>query len=464
MFHPKYLLVSALALLAPLTAQGSWQLLNPGTRPTARSQCAVTYELIRGQAVLFGGELTSGFSDETWTYKAGAWTQLSPASSPSRRGGHAIAHDPIRQRTVICMGWNGGSYLGDTWVFDGTTWTQASSAAAPAGRDWAAMAYDPGQGKMLFFGGHDYRRHANNGPGAWGDTWTFDGTTWAQLTPATDPGKRFGHVMAYDNNRKAVVMLGGATPGTTYNDMWEFKNGDWSKVSPKTLPGARNFATMYFDPVREVLVLQGGIASGALLNDTWEYDGDDWRKRSHTSQPQVDFHSSWFDLGSGKGMVFGGAIGGSRKTPTDQVWSYGTDKLAEFSIYGAGCAGTAGTPALSGTKPWIGYDLSLSAGPVPGGAPATLILGSNDKLYAGAPLPLNLGFMGAPSCNLLTDLLLLLPMSSNSGTVSWSTPIPGNVSSLIGQEAYLQVYALDQSANKAGLVVTNGAKIKIGAR
>ena len=44
----------------------------------------------------------------------------------------------------------------------------------------ASMAYDPATGNMILFGG------ANNS-GFFGDTWTWDGTTWTQQSPANSP-------------------------------------------------------------------------------------------------------------------------------------------------------------------------------------------------------------------------------------------------------------------------------------
>ncbi|HLG92667.1 MAG TPA: hypothetical protein VKY15_06770, partial [Acidimicrobiales bacterium] len=71
----------------------------------------------------------------------------------------------------------------DTWTYDGTTWAQQFPATSPPVRDGASMAYDPAIGKVVLFGGEN--------PSFLGDTWTYDGT-WAQQFPATSPPARGG--------------------------------------------------------------------------------------------------------------------------------------------------------------------------------------------------------------------------------------------------------------------------------
>ena len=48
-----------------------------------------------------------------------------------------------------------------------------------------------------------------------GDTWTWDGTTWTQEPPATSPSARSDMGMAYDQARGEVVVFGGYGPWPT---------------------------------------------------------------------------------------------------------------------------------------------------------------------------------------------------------------------------------------------------------
>ena len=54
--------------------------------------------------------------------------------------------------------------VGDTWTYDGATWTQQSPAASPPGLSDSSMTYDP-SGKVVLFGGTDPTLTASETPG-----------------------------------------------------------------------------------------------------------------------------------------------------------------------------------------------------------------------------------------------------------------------------------------------------------
>ena len=74
------------------------------------------------------------------------------------------------------------------------------------------MAYDAATGNVVLFGGYDGN--------AYGDTWTWDGSTWTQQAPATSPGARYGAVMADDAATGNVVLFGGADIKLVLDDTW----------------------------------------------------------------------------------------------------------------------------------------------------------------------------------------------------------------------------------------------------
>jgi hypothetical protein len=67
-----------------------------------------------------------------------------------------------------------GEQFGDTWTWDGTTWTQQRPATSPPARFDGAMAYDVITGTAVLFGGTD------SAGSLLGDTWTWNGTNWKQ--------------------------------------------------------------------------------------------------------------------------------------------------------------------------------------------------------------------------------------------------------------------------------------------
>ena len=64
-------------------------------------------------------------------------------------------------------------FYGDTWTYNGTTWTKEAPATSPRARQSASMAYDAAIGEIVVFSG-------SGESGAVSDTWTYDGTTWSQ--------------------------------------------------------------------------------------------------------------------------------------------------------------------------------------------------------------------------------------------------------------------------------------------
>jgi N-acetylneuraminic acid mutarotase len=79
-----------------------------------------------------------------------------------------------------------------------------------------------------------------------------------------------GQALAYDSNRKLVMVFGGAaalsgdTP-TVRQDVWEWNpaTGAWRDRSPTgVMPDARSEAAVVYDSVRDKLILFGGRALG----------------------------------------------------------------------------------------------------------------------------------------------------------------------------------------------------------
>lgn len=117
------------------------------------------------------------------------------------------------------------------------------------------MAYDAGRGVTVLFGGDDGSRL--------NDTWEWDGSTWAERTPATSPSARRDPAMAYDAARGVTVLFGG-DDGSPLSDTWEWDGSSWTeRLTPTSPPGRREHAMVY-DVARGVTVLFGGSGSTLL--------------------------------------------------------------------------------------------------------------------------------------------------------------------------------------------------------
>jgi hypothetical protein len=202
---------------------GKWtELTIPGPSPREGGAVGV----LNGKVILFGGESSSGASlADTWQWDGTSWTELQ-VTGPTNRLGASMA--ALGDQLVLF----GSIFDTATWLFDGTTWTM-SPAPGPTGdpdgpadtRTFQTMATLGDV--VVLFGGEQDANHILN------DTWTFDGTTWTKLTIASSPPERFHAGMtAFDGK---LVLYGGAgaipaEPGFL-GDTWTFDGTTWTEVS-----------------------------------------------------------------------------------------------------------------------------------------------------------------------------------------------------------------------------------------
>lgn len=244
----------------------------------------MTLDVAHNVNVLFGGYGSSGANlGDTWTWSGSTWTQVFSSSSPSARRGAVMAYDPALGETVLYGGYDGTSVLSDTWAFNGSSWTELSPSTSPGPLAFASLSYDQGIGKLVLFGG---ATSTGNSPGFGGgssppaessQTWIFDGTTWAQLSPATSPPARDDASMAYDASASNLVLYGGYSPtGTFLGDTWIFDGATWTEQSPYDSPPALASASnaMAYDAALSRVVMFGGTnASNLTTNGFYLWNG-----------------------------------------------------------------------------------------------------------------------------------------------------------------------------------------------
>jgi hypothetical protein len=251
--------------------------------PSGRSWTSWVYDPAQQDIVLFGGNDGEGpfppgktFGD-TWTWKNGCWTQHHPASSPSPRQGAAMAWDPATHQLLLFGGGtsSGGQQLtvfGDTWTWNGTTWTQLHPATSPSARHQADMVYDPALHEIILFGGHGASAYDN-------DTWTWNGTTWTQLTPATSPSPRDTDSLVYYPPTQTVILYGGFSNGIRLSDTWSFNGATWTQLTPAQSPGVVSPAWQAaYDSASHQLILYGGDVSVSpqYAASMWAWTGTTW--------------------------------------------------------------------------------------------------------------------------------------------------------------------------------------------
>src|ERR1022692_4944583 len=205
----------------------------------------------------------SGFAGR-WAEFAGPRSGGQPAARPGRsaRAGAGRLAGVLAAALLVLAGPVASAWVGVSSAAATSTsaWTQLFPATSPPARYYAPMAYDPATSQLVLFGG-------NFGSGNFGDTWTWDGTTWSLLS-STGPSARQGAAMAYDPATSQLVLFGGAGISGVLRDTWTWNGTAWTQLSPTPSPPVRYVASMAYDPSTSQLVLFGGFGSTARLGDT----------------------------------------------------------------------------------------------------------------------------------------------------------------------------------------------------
>ena len=237
-----------------------------------------------------------------------------------------MAYDPATGNMVLYGGFGNltasniyAVALRDTWTWDGTTWTKLSPATSPSASSNVSMAYDPATGSMILFGG-TYTLTAR-----FNETWTWDGTTWTKLSPTTSPPAAVGASMAYDPATGNMVLFGGGGigPDNFLVGTWTFgppqPSSTWTQLAPATSPTARTRGSMAYDPATGNVVLFGGFNSSGLFGDTWTWNGTTWTKLSPAKSPPASTSTAMaYDPVTGTVLLFLMDSG----LPTGYTWSW----------------------------------------------------------------------------------------------------------------------------------------------
>jgi hypothetical protein len=179
------------------------------------------------------------------------------------------------------------------------------------------LAYDSDRKRIVIFGGRD------GSSALFAETWEWDGARkgWIERADtAGSPAERAGLAMAYDPVRKKTFLFGGWQPsaGVYANDQWEWDGptGTWQeRLTTGMQPSARYGHTMVYDPDRARVVMFGGFGgpSRTRLNDIWEWDGTGWMDRTPSAaatKPTARYDAAMvYDASRKKIVLYGGNTG-----------------------------------------------------------------------------------------------------------------------------------------------------------
>lgn len=136
-----------------------------------------------------------------------------------------------------------------------------------------------------------------------------------------------------------------------------------------------------------------------------------------------------------------------------------------FTKYGTGCQSAGRKPITlsQGILPRVGGEFVTLVRDLPANQPFLFIVGESDQSAFGMTLPVDLGFLGAPGCNLyVSEECIGWCDTSGSGDVDIRVFVPP-IRALEGVPVYMQLMTQDPTNNAAQVSVSHAAKVVIGS-
>jgi hypothetical protein len=411
---------------------------RPVVTPPTGQRCAIVYDAARARTVAVGGTLA-----ETWEWDGARWQSM--PVNPQARIDAAMAYDSVRGRTILFGGY-WVAYAGDTQWYDGTAWHTYPLSSGPQARSSHAMTFAPARGHVILFGGQSSLTLL-------ADTWEFDGAAWAKVGTPASPAARAFHAMTHDLGRDRTVLFGGAAASSPYlADTWEYDGATWIQGTAAFPSGRRN-ACIAHDAVRGRTLLYGGDTSTGSVDDLWEYDGATWTSIATPTPPSHPgrFAPIAVELQTGRATLYDGY----------DTWVLSPARTPTSSLYGVGCAGSAGVPLLQAapaSSPRLGstFTLRLSALP-PAGGLALLAFGTDLVRWGSTLLPADLG-LGSCRLWIAPAATTLLAQSAGSATFAFAIP---PTPALGGFVFAAQAFAFDAAAGNGIGAASNAVVLRV---
>lgn len=203
------------------------------------------------------------------------------------------------------------NYFGDTWSWNGSSWTQLN-VTGPSAREGSVMA-TLGTNSVTLYGG----RPVWAGGALDSNVWNWNGTAWNQ-TPQDQslPIRALEYAAMATLNGKVFQICNGSMA------VWD--GGAWTNLNI-AVPPARYASAMA--TLNGRILLFGGRDATALvdLSDTWEFDGHAWTQRMVAGPAAREGHA--MAVLGGKTVLFGG-------NATNDTWEWDGSTWTQRMVVG----------------------------------------------------------------------------------------------------------------------------------
>jgi hypothetical protein len=256
-----------------------WTLHAPAHSPSPRIGAAMAYDPVHRQVVLFGGQGPNGSPQptDTWLWDGNDWTLATPSLVPIGTFQQGMTFFPGTGTVLM----HAVSLFGNSkhvYSWDGRDWTDLPFASGPPSTSFdSGMSVDPVRPVAILLV-YDVNQPSGN------QQWEFDGVTWTHRAVATPP-RRAPVQMVADDQTHTIVIFGGICSHDgcggifTLNETWTWDGSAWAQQHPLHAPSARTDSAIAYDAAHgRVVVFGGSDNNNRMLNDTWTWDGTDWMR------------------------------------------------------------------------------------------------------------------------------------------------------------------------------------------
>jgi hypothetical protein len=283
--------------------------------PSPRAASALAYDQGKKHVLLYGGSVGTGELHDTWRWDGSTWMQLEDIGPNTNV---VLAYDADRSRHVAHAVVGGPQ----TWEWDGTAWTQvADTGPAAVIAPSLRTAYVARRRRVT----------AVNAPNQGSvQTWEWDGSAWSQVAD-TGPTLYAGFDLAFDSAAAQLVLYGGIMSGEAVTETWTWDGTTWTRRAD--IGPARIYHRMAFDEDRKRVVLygggipqgpKGGLADAFPAADpqgtTWEWDGARWTQVQDMGPPARQLHGQVYASAWKRTVAFGGS---SLNGNLGDTWEFG---------------------------------------------------------------------------------------------------------------------------------------------
>jgi hypothetical protein len=285
---------------------------------------------------------------------------------------------------------------------------------------------------------------------------------WHPTTPALF-GQHLGAAAMTPSGELVATGIPAGSLGPQHLQVRDPISGAWADRGPVPFP-YHQIGACVSDQFGDVFFF-GGYHFGTVYSDVWRYSTRTSTWSQCDNLPDATNNMACVISPSSKVYLIGGDAGsGGMRLDTVLVAQLSTAAGAAFAPFGVGCAGSADqVPTLTASSlPILGQTLTLDVGNLTGLHLVAGVIGFSNTAMGGVPLPLSLGDLGFPDCQLYVANDLVDAFLCQGQTTTWPPLSIPATPTLGGLSFFAQALVFDPTGQPVRFFATNAGRATVG--